>query len=54
MSRIFDDLGAVIPVTLLELGPCAIIQIKNIDKDGYDAVQVGYGTSKQKNQKSQN
>ena len=51
MSRIFDDLGAVIPVTLLELGPCAIIQIKNIDKDGYDAVQVGYGTSKQKKSK---
>ena len=51
MSRIFDDFGSVIPVTVLELGPCTIIQIKNIEKDGYDAVQVGYDSCKRKNNK---
>ena len=43
MSRIFDDIGSIIPVTILELGPCTIIQVKNKKSDGYDSVQVGYG-----------
>jgi len=43
MSRIFDDSGSAIPVTVLELGPCTVLQIKNNDNDGYDSVQVGYG-----------
>ena len=42
MSRIFDDSGSVVPVTVLQLGPCIVVQIKTINKDGYDAVQVGY------------
>ena len=55
MSRIFDDSGSVVPVTVLQLGPCAVVQIKTINKDGYNAVQVGYDTVKNKkpvNQKS--
>jgi len=43
MSRIFEDSGAVVPVTLLQLGPCTVIQVKNKKIDGYDSVQVGYG-----------
>ena len=43
MSRIFDGSGYVVPVTILELGPCTIIQIKKMETDGYNSVQVGYG-----------
>lgn len=46
MSQIFDEDGTVIPVTLLELGPCTIAQIKTTETDGYDAVQVGFGDIK--------
>ena len=46
MSRIFDDSGSVVPVTVLRLGPCAVVQIKTKNKDGYNAVQVGYGDVK--------
>ena len=42
MSRIFDDSGSVVPVTVLQMGPCAVVQIKTKNKDGYNAVQVGY------------
>jgi large subunit ribosomal protein L3 len=42
MSQIFDDKGNVIPVTLIEAGPCWITQIKTKEKDGYEAVQVGF------------
>ena len=48
MSRIFDDSGAVVPVTVLQLGPCAVVQIKTKNKDGYNAVQVGYDSVKNK------
>ncbi len=48
MSRIFDDSGAVVPVTVLQLGPCTVVQIKTINKDGYNAVQVGYDSAKNK------
>ena len=48
MSRIFDDSGSAIPVTVLELGPCTVIQIKNNDTDGYDSVQIGYGDASDK------
>ena len=42
MTRIFDDNGNMVPVTVLEAGPCVVTQLKTIKVDGYDAVQVGY------------
>lgn len=42
MTRIFDDTGNVIPVTVIQAGPCPIIQIKNKEKDGYTALQLGF------------
>jgi len=44
MTQLFDDSGNIIPVTLLKVGPCVITQIKTTLKDGYNAIQVGYGT----------
>jgi len=44
MTQLFDDSGIIIPVTLLKVGPCVITQIKTTLKDGYNAIQVGYGT----------
>ena len=46
MTQIFDEAGNVIPVTVVEAGPCAVIQIKTMDNDGYEAVQVGFGDVK--------
>lgn len=41
MTQIFDDDGRVVPVTVVEAGPCIVVQRKSIDSDGYDAVQLG-------------
>jgi large subunit ribosomal protein L3 len=49
MTQVFDEKGNVIPVTVLEAGPIVITQIKTIDIDGYNAVQVGFGEKKEKN-----
>ena len=49
MSQIFTEEGIVIPVTVVEAGPCAVTQIKTIDRDGYEAVQIGFGKVKEKN-----
>ena len=46
MTQIFDENGKVIPVTVVEAGPCPITQIKTMDNDGYQAVQVGFGDVK--------
>lgn len=43
MTQVFDKDGSAVPVTLVEAGPVEVTQIKNLDKDGYDAIQVGYG-----------
>jgi len=43
MTQIFDELGNIIPVTILKVGPCIITQIKTKEKDGYDSIQMGYG-----------
>ena len=43
MSQIFDEAGKVIPVTVIEAGPCVVVQKKTEEKDGYNAVQLGYG-----------
>lgn len=46
MSQIFDKEGKVIPVSVIEAGPCVVIQIKSSENDGYQAVQIGFGTRK--------
>lgn len=43
MTQLFDENGKVTPVTVIEAGPCVIVQKKTADNDGYEAVQVGYG-----------
>ena len=48
MTQIFDDSGAVIPVTVIEAGPCVVTQVKTIENDGYNAIQVGFGKKKEK------
>ena len=42
MSQVFDEKGNVVPVTLVEAGPCQVLQIKTKDKNGYEAVQIGF------------
>ncbi|MBQ7549474.1 MAG: 50S ribosomal protein L3 [Clostridia bacterium] len=46
MTQIFDDKGNVIPVTVVEAGPCAVVQKKTMENDGYEAIQVGFGDMK--------
>ena len=46
MTQIFAEDGTVIPVTVVEAGPETVVQIKTVEKDGYDAVQVGYEDQK--------
>lgn len=48
MTRIFDESGNVIPVTVVQAGPCYVTQIKTIEKDGYEAVQLGFDEKKEK------
>ena len=49
MTSIFGDEGAIVPCTLIQVGPCVVTQKKSKDKDGYDAIQLGYGEKKEKN-----
>lgn len=48
MTQIFNDKGSAIPVTILQVGPCIITQIKDIETDGYKAIQIGYEQTKSK------
>ncbi len=48
MTQIFDEIGNVIPVTVIEAGPCVVVQKKTAENDGYDAVQLGFGGVKEK------
>ena len=48
MTQIFDENGVLIPVTVLEAGPCVVTQLKTLDNDGYEAVQVGFCDKKEK------
>lgn len=48
MSRVFNSEGEVVPVTILNVGPCVVTQIKTFENDGYEAVQVGYELKKEK------
>ncbi|MCL0088218.1 hypothetical protein M1N87_00070 [Dehalococcoidia bacterium] len=49
MTQIFAEDGAVVPVTAIEAGPCMVTQVKSMDADGYNAVQLGFGKSKRLN-----
>jgi len=42
MTQVYDDAGKIAPVTVLQLGPCPVLQVRSKDRDGYDAVQVGF------------
>jgi large subunit ribosomal protein L3 len=48
MTQVFDDRGEVVPVTVIEAGPCYVAQIKTVERDGYTAIQVGFGEAKPK------
>ena len=48
MTQIFNDEGVLVPVTVLQAGPCAVTQIKTVENDGYEAVQVGFVDKKDK------
>jgi large subunit ribosomal protein L3 len=48
MTQIFDENGKIVPVTVIEAGPCAVIQIKTVAKEGYDSIQVGFGEKREK------
>ena len=48
MSQIFDENGRVIPVTVIEAGPCVVTQKKTVEKDGYNALQLGFAEVKEK------
>ena len=49
MTQVFDDKGEVFPATIITAGPLTVIQVKNKEKDGYEAAQVGFGLKKEKN-----
>ncbi len=46
MTQIFDEKGNVVPVTVVEAGPCTVVMKKTIENDGYEAVQLGFGDVK--------
>ena len=48
MTQIFDEKGKVVPVTVVEAGPCVVSQIKTVETDGYEAIQMGFGDIKPK------
>ena len=49
MTSIYDASGKSVPCTVLEAGPCVVTQVKTVEKDGYDAIQLGYDEKKEKN-----
>jgi len=48
MTRVFNQEGQAIPVTIIEAGPCPVVQVKTQDKDGYDAIQLGFEEKRKK------
>ena len=48
MTQIFNEDGALVPVTVLQAGPCVVTQVKTVDNDGYSAVQVGFTDKREK------
>ncbi|MCR5014334.1 MAG: 50S ribosomal protein L3, partial [Bacteroidales bacterium] len=49
MTSIYDESGKMIPVTVIEAGPCVVTQVRTKEKDGYDAIQMGFDEKKVKN-----
>lgn len=49
MTQVYNDKGEIIPVTILEVGPCFVTQIKSPQKDGYSAIQLGFGETRRLN-----
>ncbi len=49
MTQVFDEKGECVPATVIEAGPCPVVQVKTSEKDGYAAVQLGFGTKREKN-----
>jgi large subunit ribosomal protein L3 len=48
MTQLFNEEGGAVPVTVIQAGPCPVVQVKTAETDGYEAVQLGYGTRKEK------
>lgn len=48
MTQYFDDRGEAVPVTVIEAGPCTITELRTVERDGYQAVQLGYGATREK------
>jgi large subunit ribosomal protein L3 len=49
MTGIFNEQGVYIPCTLIETGPCTVVQVKTKENDGYEALQLGFGSKREKN-----
>jgi len=48
MTQIYGDKGDAVPVTVIEAGPCTVTEVRTLERDGYQAVQLGFGTNKEK------
>ena len=48
MTQVFDESGKIVPVTVVEAGPCVVVQKKTVETDGYEAVQLGFGDVREK------
>ncbi len=49
MTQVYDEKGVLIPVTVIEVGPCVVTGVKTVERDGYSAIQLGFGSRKAKN-----
>ena len=49
MTQVYDEKGVLIPVTVIQAGPCVVTAVKTVERDGYSAVQLGFGERKAKN-----
>ena len=49
MTQVYDEQGVLIPVTVIQAGPCVVTAVKTVERDGYDALQLGFGARKAKN-----
>ena len=43
MTRVYDEKGSIVPVTVVQAGPCSVTQVKTVENDGYNGVQLGFG-----------
>src|SRR5580700_6609026 len=49
MTQVYDAQNVLVPVTVVEAGPCSVVQVKTVESDGYNAVQIGFSAQKAKN-----